>query len=79
MITIELTTEKLEHLTEGAEAWGRCSMIVESTEGDDVAVVVSNHRRPRRYRRQAAGAGLGEAGLSQNHQPAESEAAGAAK
>jgi hypothetical protein len=77
MITIELTTEKLEHLTEGAEAWGRCSLIVESTEGDDVAVVVSNHRRPRRYRRQAAGTGLGEAGA--NHEPADAAGAGAAK
>jgi hypothetical protein len=81
MITIELTDEKLEHLIEGAAEYGRCSLLAESTEGDDVAIVVSNGaRRSRRARAQRAAAHAGEAGENRaNHEPADGVAQGAPK
>jgi len=66
MITIELTTEKLEHLMEGAEQYGRCSLLLESTEGDDIALVASGvprrtRRPPRAQRGNQMDPGLGDA------------------
>jgi len=63
MTTIELTRDKLDLLIDGAENHGRCALLVESEEGDDVfVVVVNNHRKGRPPKRaQRAGANLGEA------------------
>jgi len=57
MITVELTQTQIDHLTEGAEQFGRCSMILESAEGGAVFVVVSKTARRGRPRKPAAGNG----------------------
>lgn len=49
MITVELTEEHLEILTEGALRYGRIAIGVKSTEGDDDVIIVyaQTHRRGR--------------------------------
>jgi hypothetical protein len=48
MITIELNETQIEHLNQGADQFGRCSMVLETKEGDPVFVVLTrNHRRGR--------------------------------
>lgn len=48
MITVELTETQIEHLNQGASLFGRCSMLLETGEGDPVFVVLTrNHRRGR--------------------------------
>jgi hypothetical protein len=60
-ITIELTSEDLERLKEGAARFGRCSIVVNTTEGVPVYLAATgNHTKPR-VRRARAGADLGEA------------------
>jgi L-aminopeptidase/D-esterase-like protein len=45
MITIELTTENLEQLRQGALEFGRCMLITETSDGDTVYVAATNHKR----------------------------------
>jgi hypothetical protein len=47
MITIELTEIQIEHLKQGAEDFGRCSMLLEAKDGMPVFVVVMKNRRGR--------------------------------
>jgi hypothetical protein len=48
MITVELTEDHIEILTEGALRYGRMAIGVQAQEGDDVIVVYSQtHRRGR--------------------------------
>jgi hypothetical protein len=55
-ITIELTTENLEQLEEGAERFGRCAIVVTTTEGVPVYLAVTQNHQPRKRKR--AGASL---------------------
>ena len=49
MTVIELTEEQIEHLSEGARQYGRCSLLTETGDGQKaMLVVVNNHRRDRR-------------------------------
>jgi hypothetical protein len=61
-LIIELTTENLEQLEEGAERFGRCAIVVSTTEGVPVYLAVTQNHQPRKRKR--AGASLGEAGAS---------------
>jgi hypothetical protein len=83
MITVELTQTQIDHLTEGAEQFGRCSIILESTDGDAIFVVVSKTARRGRPRKPAGESAAGAAGgktLSQVFAAVEEEEkAGAAK
>ena len=54
MITIELTETQIEHLNQGADQFGRCSLLLDSKEGDAVFVVVSKTTRRGRPRMSAA-------------------------
>lgn len=63
MITVELTEDHVELLTEGARRYGRIAIGLQTPEGDDVIIVLAqNHRRgrPAKPRVQRAGANLGE-------------------
>ena len=51
MITIELTETQIEHLVEGADNFGRCSMILEAKDGIPVIVVITKTNRRGRPRR----------------------------
>jgi len=57
MITIELTQTQIDHLTEGAEQFGRCSMVLETSDGDPVFVVLTKVQRRGRPRKPAETAG----------------------
>jgi hypothetical protein len=48
MITVELTETQIEHLLEGAEQYGRCSMILEAKDG--ISIIVAVHKNNRRGR-----------------------------
>lgn len=61
MITIELTQTQIEHLAEGAEQFGRCSMILETKDDVPAIVVVTKTNRRGRPRRLAEAAELAPA------------------
>ena len=74
MITIDLTDEQLEHLTDGASRFGRCSILTQTLEGDDAFVVVTqNHRRGRPPKSRAQAQGVrpqpNEAGFTKAESP----------
>lgn len=55
MITVELTEDHLEILTEGALRYGRIALGLQSPDGEDVIVVYApNHRRGRPTKARAA-------------------------
>jgi hypothetical protein len=60
MITIELTEEQVEHLSEGARLHGRCALLTETGDEQKVILVVVNNRR--RDRRKPAALRAGAAG-----------------
>ena len=53
-ITIEITSEDLERLREGVAQFGRCALVVQTSEGVPVYLAASsNHKGPGRPRKTA--------------------------